>query len=132
MSMNRRAFLHSAAVGTAALCVGARQDPAPNLEHKIAEISGKPRERGRQYGTQFKEAIHGFLNKEIYSSFIGKPNAKETMVRFAGACGGAIKDYAPLIHEEMEGMAEGSGLTFEEIVLLTNHEELWHRGVIAA
>jgi isopenicillin-N N-acyltransferase-like protein len=32
----------------------------------------------------------------------------------------------------MEGMAEGSGLTLEEIVLVTNHEELWHEGLVPA
>ena len=32
--------------------------------------------------------------------------------------------------DEMEGMAEGSGLRLEEHVLITLHEELWHRGVI--
>jgi predicted choloylglycine hydrolase len=132
MSLNRRCFIQSAAVGTAALCVGARQDAAPNLEHTIATISGKPRERGRQYGTQFKEAIHGFLNKEIYSSFVGRPNAKETILKFAGVCTKAVKEYSPLIYDEMEGMAEGTGLTIEEIILVTNHEELWHRGVITA
>src|ERR1043166_3901480 len=54
------------------------------------------------------------------------------MLRFAGACGKAIKEYSPLLFDEMEGMAEGSGLSLDEIVLLTNHEELWHRGVIPA
>jgi isopenicillin-N N-acyltransferase-like protein len=131
MSMNRRRFLHAAAAGAAALCVGARQDSS-NLEHAIATISGKPRERGKQYGSQFKETIHGFLNREIYSSFVGKPNAKETMIRFSGACAKAVKEYSPLIYDEMEGMAEGAGLAIEEIVLVTNHEELWHRGVINA
>jgi hypothetical protein len=132
MSLSRRDFIHHAALGTAALGLGAGQETAPNLEHTIGVISGKPRERGRQYGTQFKDAIHAFLNKEIYKSFTDKPNAKEGMVRFAGACGRAIKEYSPLIFDEMEGMAEGTGLSIEEIVLITNHEELWHRGLIPA
>ncbi|RPH39901.1 MAG: twin-arginine translocation signal domain-containing protein, partial [Planctomycetota bacterium] len=54
MSLSRRRFLQSTAVGAAALGLGARQESAPNLEHTITTISGKPRERGRQYGAQFK------------------------------------------------------------------------------
>ena len=32
----------------------------------------------------------------------------------------------------MEGIAEGSGLKLEEVVLINNHEELWHRGLVPA
>jgi isopenicillin-N N-acyltransferase-like protein len=129
--LNRRRFLQQSAAGVAALGLGATQDSA-SLEHGLTVISGKPRERGKQYGTQFKDAIRGFLNKEIYASFSGKPNAKEDILRYAGACGKAIKEYSPLIFDEMEGMAEATGLTIEEIVLITNHEELWHRGLLPA
>src|SRR6185503_12756067 len=127
MILTRREFLAQTAIGAVALA----QD-APSLEHTIATISGTPRERGRQYGAKFKDAIRAFLNKEIYASFVGKPNAKEAILRFAGGCTKAVKEYSPLIFDEMEGMAEGTGLTIEETVLITNHEELWHRGVIPA
>lgn len=130
--LNRRAFLKQTIGGIAALGLGATQESAPALEHTIAVISGKPRERGQRYGTKFKEAIAGFLGREIYQSFSDKPNLKENLLRYAGACGKAIKTYSPLIHEELEGMAEGSGLRLEEIVLITNHEELWHRGLVPA
>ena len=128
---NRRQFLGQAALGAVAMGtrLGAQER---SLEHGLTVISGKPRERGRDYGSKFKEGIHAFLNREIYSSFDGKPNAKDLMLRFAAACGKAIKEYSPLVHDEMEGMAEGAGLRFEEIVLITNHEELWHRGAIPA
>lgn len=135
-SLSRRAFLGHAAAGAAAASLGLRrtaaQEPAKNLEHGITVISGKPRERGREYGKKFKDAIHGFLDKEIYASFSDKPNTKDRMLSFAGACEKAIKTYSPLIHDEMEGMAESTGLRLEEIVLVSNHEELWHRGVIPA
>ena len=34
------------------------------------------------------------------------------------------------MHDELEGVAEGSGLGIEEVTLITLHEELWHRGVL--
>jgi hypothetical protein len=129
--LSRRSFIRQSAVGVAALGLAARQETS-SLEHGLTVISGTPRERGRQYGTQFKDAIRRFLQKEISDSFTDKPNAKEAMLRYAAACGKAIKEYSPLIYEEMEGMAEGSGLTIEETVLITNHEELWHRGLVPA
>ena len=94
--LTRRGFIQRGAIGIAALGLGARQEAA-SLEHGLTVISGKPRERGKQYGTQFKDAIRGFLQKEIYASFIEKPNAKEAMVRYAAACGKAIREYSPLI-----------------------------------
>ncbi len=128
---SRRQFLGRAALG--ALALGTRLGAQEKrLEHGLTVISGTPRERGRAYGSAFKDAIRAFLDREICASFVGKPNAKDAMLRFAEACGKAIRSYSPLVHEEMEGMAEGSGLRLEEHVLLTNHEELWHRGAIPA
>src|SRR5262249_35029707 len=39
---------------------------------------------------------------------------------------------SPLIFDELEGMAEGTGLPPEQLVLITLHEELWRRGVLPA
>jgi hypothetical protein len=36
----------------------------------------------------------------------------------------------PIIADELEGMAEGTGLRIEEHVLITLHEELYHKGVL--
>src|SRR5688572_24672385 len=119
--LTRRMFLQQGAGAAIAAGLAWPQESGPSLEHTIAVISGTPRERGRQYGAQIKDAIHAFLNREIYKSFVEKPNTKEAMVRFAAACGKAVKEYSPLIHEELEGMAEGTGLTLEEVVLITNH-----------
>jgi hypothetical protein len=130
---SRRRFLKQALGGFAALGLGPLpQDSSPSLEHGFTLISGKPRERGRQYGSQFKAKIGSFLEKEIYVSFVGKPNGKDGLLRFAGACGKAIQAYSSLLQEELEGIAEGSGLSYEEVVLLTSHEELWHRGLVPA
>jgi isopenicillin-N N-acyltransferase like protein len=132
----RRQFLTQVA-GSAALlsgvCSSRRIAAAPTKkppsvpDHKLTVIAGKPRERGRLYGGKFKDSMHTFLEKEIYGTFTGKPSSRAEMLRYADRCSRAIKDYAPLIMDEMEGMAEGAGLRLEEIVLLNLHEELYHR-----
>lgn len=123
--MDRRRFLASAFLAAAAPSVHAAGD------FPLTVISGKPRERGRAYGKQFKAAITAFLDKEIVRAF-AKPTGptRDHMLRYAGACAKEIKAFSPTIHDEMEGMAEGSGLRLEELTLITLHEELWHRGVL--
>jgi hypothetical protein len=138
LEQSRRRFLKHAAMGAAGLYLAplgsARPEPSressSGTPHKLTIISGKPRERGRLYGEKFKDGIHDFLNREIYSAFTGKPSMREQMLRYAGDCGKAVHSYSPEIHDELEGIAEGAGLKLEEAVLITSHEELYHRGVL--
>jgi hypothetical protein len=97
---------------------------------EAVEIAGTARERGRQYGRQVSDLTHEFLDREIYTAFVGKPALKEDMLRYADACWRVIRAECPIIADELEGMAEGTGLRLEEHVLVTLHEELYHRGVL--
>ena len=131
-SLSRRDFLRNTATGAACLAlpatVAATHKPEPFGAKQI--IPGKPRERGLAYGKQFKDGIAQFLDKEIYGAFIGKPSPKDDMLRYASACGKVLKEVCPVVYEELGGAAEGSGFKFEELVLITLHEELYHRGVL--
>jgi isopenicillin-N N-acyltransferase-like protein len=137
---NRRQFLGQAAASGLALAGGAglakwavAEDKGPAAGGAIPPltvISGKPRDRGRMYGSRFKDAIHSFLDREIYQAFTQKPSPKDDMLRYAGACGKEIRRYTPIIYDELEGMAEGAGLGLDEVLLITLHEELYHRGVL--
>jgi hypothetical protein len=106
--------------------VGA-QAPQSKLATAIT-IAGAPRERGLAYGKQLKKEIHAFLQQEIYTPFNNKPATRDDMLRYAAACAKEIRAYSPVIHEELEGIAAGSDLTLAEVVLITLHEELYHRG----
>jgi isopenicillin-N N-acyltransferase-like protein len=66
------------------------------------------------------------LEGEIYQAFCTLPPGREDLWRYAAACTREITRYSPMILEEMEGLAEGSGLALEEVVLLSLHEELYH------
>jgi isopenicillin-N N-acyltransferase-like protein len=133
----RREFLARAARGGAAAALGlalphrtapAASPPAPG-DHTLAVIAGTPRERGRLYGSLFRDPIRAFLKSEILDAF-DKNGAREAMLRYAGACFSEVKGFSPIIADELEGIAEGTGLRVEDLTLITLHEELWHRGVI--
>src|SRR5262249_22107482 len=129
-SWNRRQFLHQVAgYGAAALagrsltrgiCLAAQ--PSKVSDHKLTIISGKPRERGKEYGRKFKDEMHSFLDKEVYQ-VCSKYASREELLRYAGECTKAVKDFSPTILEELEGMAESADLKLEEVVLITLHEE---------
>jgi hypothetical protein len=128
----RREFLQRASLSGVALGLALRAsaaEPQPKVDAPtLTVIAGKPRERGRQYGGKFRDGIRAFLDREIYRAFLDKPASKDDMLSYAGACAGTVRTYSPVIHDELEGMAEGSGLSLEELVLITLHEELFHRG----
>jgi isopenicillin-N N-acyltransferase-like protein len=138
MSWSRREFLRVAGCGAAAAGVcwaprvraEVRREPPKVSDHTLTVIAGKPRERGRQYGEKFKDAIHAFLDREIYQRFAPTPARRDEHLAYAGQCRAAIQKYSPSVLDEMEGMAEGSGLRLEEVVLITLHEEVGKRGVL--
>ena len=103
----------------------------PNVpDHTLTVISGSPRERGRQYGRKFGSSIARFLDQEIYTPYAKIQQSRDEMLRYAGACYKTVQRYSPVISDELEGMAQGSGLRLEEIVLATQHEEHYHRGLL--
>jgi hypothetical protein len=127
----RRTFLRTAASAAALAALPGRGWAAPPAAVPAKRvIAGKPRDRGRTYGKLFRDGIADFLRKEIYAPFVGKPAPKDDMLRYAAACGTAVREFSPVVHDELEGVAEGSGLRFEEVLLVTLHEELYHRGVL--
>jgi isopenicillin-N N-acyltransferase-like protein len=99
-------------------------------DHTLVVVSGTPRERGRAYGRKYSDPIRQFLEKEVVAAYASPKANRQSLLRYAGACLPAIRRLSPTIVEELEGMAEGSGLSLEEIVLITLQEELWHRGEI--
>jgi hypothetical protein len=133
--LSRRAFLaRSAVLALSAKLVpgvsAAERTPVEGAIPQKVVIEGTPTERGRAYGERFRPGIRAFLEREIYASFVGKPNLKDDLLQYAAACAGPIKACCPEIFEELEGMTSGSGLDLPEHILLTLHEELYHRGVL--
>jgi isopenicillin-N N-acyltransferase-like protein len=89
----------------------------------LIEISGTPRERGRQYGQKAADRIHkGTLH------YVAQ--LKELSLDRDGIAG-LVRDYLPVIEtfepsyvEEMHGIAEGASVPFEDIALLNARTEI--------
>lgn len=130
---NRRDFLkRCAASGASAsglsLAAGLSwaADPPRTIEHTLTTISGKPRERGQEYGTKFKENIRYFHKTEIHDRF---KSVSKDLHEYAVGCLKEIGNYSPTIVEELKGIAEATELKLEDVVLMAAHEELGHWGI---
>jgi isopenicillin-N N-acyltransferase-like protein len=128
--LTRRALLAATATGLALPRRLFAEASWPKVaDHTLTIVTGKPRERGRQYGQHFAAAIGKFLDREIVTPF-SKKATRGDMLRYAGQCAKEIHAYSPEVSEELEGMAEGAGMRLEEIVAITLHEEFFHQGIL--
>jgi len=89
----------------------------------LIEISGPPRERGRQYG----QKAAGRIKKGATHYFA---QLKELSLDAKGVAA-LVRDYLPVIEafepsyiEEMRGIAEGADVPFEDVVLLNARTEI--------
>ena len=96
--MNRREFVArtvsqaSCAAGLGISLAAASENLPKVPAHGLTLISGKPRERGRRYGSVFSDDIRKFLNREIYQ-LTEKSFRRDQLLRYAAAC---MKKDAPM------------------------------------
>jgi isopenicillin-N N-acyltransferase-like protein len=93
----------------------------------LVEVSGPPRERGRQYGQQAAARIARGI--EHYAGQL------ERLAFDRRAIHDAVQDYLPHINrfepayvDEMRGISEGAGVAFEDVVLLNARTEILKLG----
>ena len=88
----------------------------------LIECSGSPREMGRQYGEQARDSIHA--NREWWQT--------ERRVAESDATLASSREFLceriPDVYEELHGIAEGSGMPFDEM-LIFNQRDAGTRGV---
>jgi isopenicillin-N N-acyltransferase-like protein len=89
----------------------------------LIEISGPPRERGREYGRKAADRIA--KGRAHYGAQLHRLSLD------GRAVAGLVRDYLPVIEkfdpsyvEEMRGIAEGAGLAFEDVALLNARTEI--------
>jgi len=97
------------------------------------EVTGEPRARGRGHGEHLREEIKEFYDEYMAScaagSYIRGPRVRagssETdLIETTGAFLPVCRTYAPELIEEIEGIAEGCGLSFEKIFALNCFDEI--------
>ena len=90
----------------------------------VARAQGTARQRGRAQGEAFASGIQAAL--AFYRGLAGRVGGDlETIARRAEPYLEAAGRRTPELVEEVEGLAEGAGVGFEEVWLLNCFEEVW-------
>lgn len=96
----------------------------PRLANRIISVSGSPFERGYEHGRRAKEGIKKnlqfYLNLWKYSSGLDR----DQILKKAKAFIPYIENAGLDLIEELQGVAEGSGRNFDEIIALNSRYEL--------
>ena len=91
-------------------------------------VQGGPAARGRQYGARTREQIQTSLEQyeRVYATFAGLSWAAATEV--AGTFVPAIDAFGGGLLAEIQGVAEGAGVAFEDILALNLRTEILFSG----
>ena len=98
------------------------------LRYPQIEVSGEPRELGRQLGEATREQIKSFA--EIALEIVNKTAhvSQELAMSVAEDCVGFVEQYSPEMLDELRGTAEGSGVSMEKLMLLQVRNQLQATG----
>lgn len=92
----------------------------------VIVVSGTPREMGRSYGKAaaalIRKGVEGYLNRRIIQD---QGYSMEYLMECARAM---FPHIAPEYLEEMRGVAEGAGITFEQVLAMHAHADIVHYG----
>ena len=95
-----------------------------SVQYPHVRVEGEPRERGRQYGEQARERMlrSRAAYEEVFHHYTSWSWGKvtEEAMRYVSP----IRAFRPEYLEEMAGMAEASGLRFEDILALNVRTEV--------
>ena len=97
--------------------------PAP-----LIEVHGTPSERGQQYGEAARERIKlgiGHYQDQLGLSALTKADIHALVHRFLPVIAAFDGDYIP----EMQGIARGAGVAFEDVVMLNARTEILKLGL---
>ncbi|MEO3973177.1 C45 family peptidase [Streptomyces sp. CAU 1734] len=94
----------------------------------IVRTTGGPYERGRQYGTAARERVLLSLENyaRVYETFAGL--RWDAATALAETFLPVIEDFNPAHPEEMRGIADGAGVSFEDVLALNLRTEILFSG----
>jgi isopenicillin-N N-acyltransferase like protein len=98
--------------------------PTPPSRYRELSVSGSPRELGRQIGDAAGDLIREFVNIALDRVNITMKVSRASAYAVAHASIAYAERYSPDSVEELRGMAEATGLTLEDIMLLQVRNQL--------
>ena len=92
----------------------------------LLELAGSPRQRGYIHGETLRSLIGEFLatSYEVHRVNMPMVASREALLAFCRRNLGFLKRYSPDLLEEMEGIAEGAGQSFDDILFLNSFLEM--------
>lgn len=88
---------------------------------RVLELSGSAYEMGMAHGKQYHDEIHMFTEDRVQLSqdmnWTGRNLSREAVIALAEACVAEHQAYAPDLMEELQGMADATGLSLAELVI---------------
>jgi isopenicillin-N N-acyltransferase-like protein len=92
--------------------------------YREIRVSGTPREMGRQIGEAARDEIRGFAEVALARVNMSVTVSRERAMSVAAQSAQFAARYAPHMMDELAGMAEGSGLTVDDLMLLQVRNQL--------
>lgn len=113
------------------LWVPAQPEKLARREVKVLDVSGTPKQRGLAHGRALKAQIReiiGDFKKDLARDY--KVDADDFVRRFVAGTDfmPAIDRWTPGLLDEVRGIAEGSGLPFEDVYVFQLADEIWSMG----
>jgi isopenicillin-N N-acyltransferase-like protein len=88
------------------------------LEFPFIVASGSPFEMGRQHGAAAREIIHRFLAFNLRGAGVPARRSRAEVLERVRFFEPLFREHCPALLEEVRGLAEGAGLSYEEALLL--------------
>ncbi len=90
---------------------------------RILEVSGTPRRRGLMHGEAYAGEIREYARERAELVVAGTALSVAAGLDLAAACMPAHAAYAPDLFEETEGVADGSGITVAQALLVSGYTD---------
>ena len=88
---------------------------------RVIKLTGKPYDMGWAHGKRFHDEIHMFTEERLHLSqdanWTGHNLSRSAVIALAEACVAEHQAYAPDLMQELQGMADATGLSLAELVI---------------
>ena len=89
----------------------------------FVSVSGRPFERGRAYGAAARERVH--RSAALYGGQLEELGfSQQARTRLIGDFAGKVEEFDAGYLQEMQGVAEGAGVSLEQVVMINARTEV--------